>query len=86
MSGLSPRCSLNYHYGLCQIVSKSSNLFSTIFPNSINTNHIAFILTGIVSGALLQLSDQFDLSCMEQAVIVSSMLAGAIVGSLLGGN
>ena len=45
-----------------------------------------FILPGIVSGALLQLAEQFDLSCMEQAVIVSSMLAGAIVGSLLGGK
>ncbi|XP_030068229.1 solute carrier family 2, facilitated glucose transporter member 10 [Microcaecilia unicolor] len=40
---------------------------------------------GIISGALLQLQADFNLSCLEQEVIVSSLLGGALLSSLLGG-
>ena len=40
---------------------------------------------GIVSGALEQLSTQFHLSCRNQEMVVSSMLFGALCGSLVGG-
>ncbi|XP_072355823.1 solute carrier family 2, facilitated glucose transporter member 12 isoform X2 [Scyliorhinus torazame] len=38
-----------------------------------------------ISGALLQLATDFQLTCEEQELIVSSILIGAIVGSLAGG-
>ncbi|XP_064605686.1 solute carrier family 2, facilitated glucose transporter member 12-like isoform X2 [Liolophura sinensis] len=42
---------------------------------------------GIVSGAILQLRrpDVFNLSCLLQELVVSSMLLGAVLGSLCGG-
>ncbi|XP_014662710.1 PREDICTED: solute carrier family 2, facilitated glucose transporter member 12-like isoform X2 [Priapulus caudatus] len=40
---------------------------------------------GIVAGALLQLQITFNLSCLQKEIIVSSMLIGALVGSLCGG-
>ncbi|XP_072046510.1 solute carrier family 2, facilitated glucose transporter member 10-like [Amphiura filiformis] len=40
---------------------------------------------GIVSGALLLLKPTFNLSCFEQEMVVSSMLLGALCGSLVGG-
>nr|XP_033818978.1 solute carrier family 2, facilitated glucose transporter member 10 isoform X2 [Geotrypetes seraphini] len=40
---------------------------------------------GIISGALLQLRTDFYLSCLEQEVLVSSLLGGALLASLLGG-
>lgn len=40
---------------------------------------------GIVSGALLQLKNEFDLSCTKQEIVVASMLMGAIIASLCGG-
>ncbi|XP_072170047.1 solute carrier family 2, facilitated glucose transporter member 10-like [Diadema setosum] len=40
---------------------------------------------GIISGALLQLKVDFSLSCFQQEMVVSSMLIGATVGSMLGG-
>ncbi|GAA6085296.1 solute carrier family 2, facilitated glucose transporter member 10 [Tachysurus ichikawai] len=40
---------------------------------------------GIISGALLQLQVQFHLSCVQQEAVVSSLLIGAILASVLGG-
>ena len=40
---------------------------------------------GVVSGALKQLKIQFQLSCHEQEMVVSSMLFGALFGSMFGG-
>ncbi|KAG7267487.1 hypothetical protein CRUP_023141 [Coryphaenoides rupestris] len=40
---------------------------------------------GIISGALLQLKAEFGLSCVQQEVLVSALLAGALLASLLGG-
>ena len=40
---------------------------------------------GIVSGAMHQLQQHFSLSCLEQEVMVSSLLLGALGGSLFGG-
>ncbi|NXU35429.1 GTR12 protein, partial [Drymodes brunneopygia] len=40
---------------------------------------------GLISGALLQMSNVLTLSCKEQEVIVSSLLFGALFASLTGG-
>ncbi|NXL23316.1 GTR10 protein, partial [Setophaga kirtlandii] len=40
---------------------------------------------GIISGALLQLQADFQLSCFEQEVLVSAVLIGALLASLAGG-
>ncbi|NXR09629.1 GTR10 protein, partial [Semnornis frantzii] len=40
---------------------------------------------GIISGALLQLQTDFHLSCFRQEVLVSSLLTGALLASLVGG-
>lgn len=40
---------------------------------------------GIISGALLQLKAQFGLSCVQQEVLVSSLLMGALLASVVGG-
>jgi MFS family permease len=41
---------------------------------------------GIVSGAMLQLKEEFGLDCQQQEMVVSSMLFGALIGSLTGGK
>src|SRR5699024_3651467 len=41
--------------------------------------------TGIISGALLFIRDDFDLSAFQQGVVTSSLLVGAVFGSLYGG-
>ncbi len=40
--------------------------------------------TGIISGALLQISDEFEIGSGTQSVIAASILAGAVVGALGG--
>ncbi|NXA47532.1 GTR10 protein, partial [Nothocercus julius] len=40
---------------------------------------------GIISGALLQLQIDFHLNCFKQEVLVSSLLIGALLASLVGG-
>ncbi|XP_048581907.1 solute carrier family 2, facilitated glucose transporter member 10-like isoform X2 [Nematostella vectensis] len=40
---------------------------------------------GIVSGAVLQLRQEFLLSCLQQEMVVSSMLIGAVFASVTGG-
>ncbi|NXA82394.1 GTR10 protein, partial [Thryothorus ludovicianus] len=40
---------------------------------------------GIISGALLQLQTDFQLSCFKQEVVVSAVLVGALLASLAGG-
>ncbi|NXR63919.1 GTR10 protein, partial [Rhadina sibilatrix] len=40
---------------------------------------------GIISGALLQLQTDFQLSCFKQEVLVSAVLVGALLASLAGG-
>lgn len=40
---------------------------------------------GIISGAVLQLKSKFCLSCFDQELVVSSMLFGALLGSIFGG-
>lgn len=42
--------------------------------------------TGIISGALLHLRDDMDLSSREQEVVVSVILLGAMAGALLAGR
>jgi SP family facilitated glucose transporter-like MFS transporter 12 len=39
-----------------------------------------------VSGAVLRLRKEFTMSCFQQEMIVSSMLMGAVLASLTGGN
>lgn len=40
---------------------------------------------GIISGALLQLKADFRLSCIQQEAVVSSLLIGALLASIIGG-
>ncbi|XP_038551642.1 solute carrier family 2, facilitated glucose transporter member 10 isoform X1 [Micropterus salmoides] len=40
---------------------------------------------GIISGALLQLKAEFRLSCVQQETLVSSLLIGALLASIMGG-
>ena len=40
----------------------------------------------MVSGAILQLRAEFHLDCTQQEMVVSSMLMGAVLASLIGGN
>ncbi|XP_070695414.1 solute carrier family 2, facilitated glucose transporter member 10 [Pempheris klunzingeri] len=40
---------------------------------------------GIISGALLQLRAEFGLSCVQQEALVSSLLIGALLASIVGG-
>ncbi|NXD66090.1 GTR10 protein, partial [Eolophus roseicapillus] len=40
---------------------------------------------GVISGALLQLQIDFHLSCFKQEVLVSALLIGALLASLVGG-
>uniref|UniRef100_UPI0037E8C157 solute carrier family 2, facilitated glucose transporter member 10 n=1 Tax=Semicossyphus pulcher TaxID=241346 RepID=UPI0037E8C157 len=40
---------------------------------------------GIISGALLQLKAEFRLSCVQQEALVSSLLVGALLASIVGG-
>jgi len=42
--------------------------------------------TGVISGALIFIKKEFALSIFEQELIVSIVLAGAIVGALSGGS
>ena len=39
-----------------------------------------------MSGALLQLREEFELSCLQQEMVVSSLLVGALIGALFGGK
>ncbi|ELU03336.1 hypothetical protein CAPTEDRAFT_228172 [Capitella teleta] len=41
--------------------------------------------TGIVSGALLQLKDEFNLSCFQQELVVTMLLIGALCASFVAG-
>ena len=45
-----------------------------------------WISAGIVSGAILQLRSEFQLDCIKQEMVVSSMLMGAVLASLSGGT
>ncbi|XP_046881303.1 solute carrier family 2, facilitated glucose transporter member 10 [Hypomesus transpacificus] len=40
---------------------------------------------GIISGALLQLQTEFRLTCFQQEAVVSALLVGALLASLVGG-
>ncbi|CAH2250230.1 solute carrier family 2, facilitated glucose transporter member 12 isoform X1 [Pelobates cultripes] len=40
---------------------------------------------GIISGALLQLNSLLDLTCRQQEIVVSALLIGALLASLVGG-
>lgn len=42
--------------------------------------------TGVISGAILGISDQFGLNAWSQGAVVSSLLVGAAVGSLIAGR
>ncbi|MEI4272899.1 sugar porter family MFS transporter [Klenkia sp. LSe6-5] len=42
--------------------------------------------TGVISGALLYMRDDLDLTSLSEATVVSSLLFGAIFGALLGGR
>jgi len=41
---------------------------------------------GVISGALLQLRADFDLSCRQSEIVVSALLAGAMLASFCGGK
>eukprot|EP00079_Xenopus_tropicalis_P016158 XP_004914644.1 PREDICTED: solute carrier family 2, facilitated glucose transporter member 12 isoform X1 [Xenopus tropicalis] len=41
---------------------------------------------GIISGALLQLQSLLELTCQQQEIVVSALLIGAFVASLVGGS
>ncbi|KAM9364132.1 solute carrier family 2, facilitated glucose transporter member 10 isoform 1-T2 [Pholidichthys leucotaenia] len=41
---------------------------------------------GIISGALLQLKTEFGLSCVQQEALVSSLLIGSLLASIVGGS
>jgi len=41
--------------------------------------------TGVISGAILFIKQQFSLSAAMEEVVVSSVLAGAVIGSVIGG-
>lgn len=41
--------------------------------------------TGVISGAILFITRQFSLSNTAEEIVVSSVLAGAIVGAAIGG-
>ncbi|KAI3370500.1 hypothetical protein L3Q82_025258, partial [Scortum barcoo] len=41
---------------------------------------------GIISGALLQIKAEFGLSCVQQEGLVSSLLIGALLASIVGGS
>ncbi|XP_070556195.1 solute carrier family 2, facilitated glucose transporter member 10-like isoform X2 [Ptychodera flava] len=40
---------------------------------------------GIISGAMLQLQTEFQLTCLNQEVVVCALLLGALIGSIVGG-
>lgn len=42
--------------------------------------------TGVISGALLLVVDEFTLSSIQQEWVIASATAGAMVGALIGGN
>ena len=42
--------------------------------------------TGVISGALLYLRDDLQLSSLAEGTVVSSLLFGAVLGALLGAN
>ena len=42
--------------------------------------------TAIISGALLYITDEFHLTLLEQGILVSSIILGAILGSFTGGS
>ncbi len=41
--------------------------------------------TGVISGAMLFIKDQFSLSAAMEEIVVSSVLVGAVLGAALGG-
>ena len=43
------------------------------------------IFTGIISGALLQLREHFHLSCYQQEMVVTSLIIGGLIASIIGG-
>lgn len=45
---------------------------------------IPFVL-GIISGAMLQLRQEFSMPCFMQEIVVSAVLVGAFTATLLGG-
>ena len=96
---LSPLLALYlYHISYSMIVSIVVCLTGIIFLSisihpslslslSLSLSHSIFVyLTGIISGAVLQLKDDFCLSCSYQEMVISAMLMGAIAGSLIGGE
>lgn len=51
-----------------------------------NSYELITFFSGVVSGAILQLRAEFSLDCTQQEMVVSSMLMGAVLASLVGGN
>lgn len=44
-----------------------------------------FLIVGIISGAMLNLREEFHLSCFQQELIVSFLVIGGLFSSLVGG-
>jgi major inositol transporter-like SP family MFS transporter len=42
--------------------------------------------TGVISGSLLYMRDDLELTLMTEGAVVSSLLLGAIIGTLVGGK
>lgn len=59
--------------------------YFTLWPNAFDIKSCYLNCLGIVSGAVLQLKEDFQLDCQQQEMVVSSMLFGALLGSLAGG-
>ena len=47
---------------------------------------LILFLVGIVSGAMLQLKEDFDLDCPKQEMIVTALVIGGLGASIVGGK
>lgn len=75
---------------MCQLswsIRESCRYYKINLLVSFVGHHIPLLLfAGIVSGAILQLREEFHLDCIKQEMVVSSMLMGAVLASLTGGT
>ncbi|XP_036361673.1 solute carrier family 2, facilitated glucose transporter member 10 isoform X2 [Octopus sinensis] len=90
-----PRTNEEYEMTDDSVISKASAKTSSPFCRKLflfftaSTAALGGILfgydIGVISGALLQLRRDFQLSCDQQSIVVSFLLLGAIIGALVSG-
>eukprot|EP00106_Octopus_bimaculoides_P021560 XP_014789002.1 PREDICTED: solute carrier family 2, facilitated glucose transporter member 10-like [Octopus bimaculoides] len=90
-----PRTNEEYEMTDDSVISKTSAKTSSPFWRKLflfftaSTAALGGILfgydIGVISGALLQLRRDFQLSCDQQSIVVSFLLLGAIIGALVSG-